>query len=136
MYIRGENQTEKVLLDTTIKPGGLPDSDWSKEGFAIFVMDPEGQVYVGRHDVGKFHHSSFLGGEPVAAAGEMIVKNGIIETVSNKSGHYRPGPEQMMNLTQKLQSDGVDTTNLKVKDRVSTQYYGGYAAPAPSYGAN
>jgi hypothetical protein len=37
-----------------------------------------------------FHHSSFLAGEPVASAGEIRAKNGVLELVSNASGHYEP----------------------------------------------
>ena len=42
------------------------------------------------HEFAKFHHSSFLAGEKVAAAGEIIIENGIIKEITNGSGHYRP----------------------------------------------
>lgn len=60
-------------------------------GRAIFVMDRTGQIYAStRHAVGKFHHSSFLSGQPVASAGELVVDHGKLKLVSNKSGHYHP----------------------------------------------
>ena len=89
-------------------------------------MDPEGEIYVSRHSVGKFHHSSFLSGDPVAAAGEVVVKNGLITKVTDKSGHYQPGPEQMLNLTQRLQGAGVQTESIKMNSQSDDQY-GGYS---------
>ena len=46
----------------------------SGQGWAIFVMDEKGNVYAGTHLFGVFHHSSFLGGAPARAAGEIIVE--------------------------------------------------------------
>lgn len=58
---------------------------------AIFVMDENGQLYASNyHEVYRFHHSSFLAGGLVRAAGELSVRNGVIEEMSNCSGHYRP----------------------------------------------
>ena len=55
---------------------GLPldtasaDSVHNGSGYAIFVMDNQGNLYVSSHQTfGEFHHSSLLGGEPVAGAG-------------------------------------------------------------------
>jgi hypothetical protein len=47
-------------------------------GWEIFVMDPEGVLYTGPnpHMTPGFQHSSFC--VPLAAGGEMCVKNGII----------------------------------------------------------
>ena len=113
---------KKELLDTTKIPGGnkppfygdTPQSAFSGKGHAIFVMDPKGNIYVGRHDVGKFHHSSFLGGKPVGGAGEMVVRNGVLEKVTTKSGHYQPGPEQVLNLGKELNSRGVNAGRVPV----------------------
>lgn len=39
---------------------------------AIFVMDQHGDFFASKHHaVGSFHHSSLVGGAPVAAAGEI-----------------------------------------------------------------
>lgn len=58
---------------------------------AIFVMDLNGRFYASNDQkVGEFHHSSFLAGDAVAAAGELEVENGVLKTISDKSGHYRP----------------------------------------------
>ena len=49
-----------------------------------------------------FHHSSFLGGEPVAAAGEIKVVAGRLESISNNSGHYMPEPGYLIQLFLEL----------------------------------
>ena len=40
----------------------------------------------------KFHHSSFVAGAPVIAAGEMIISRGRLIALTNHSGHYLPPP--------------------------------------------
>jgi hypothetical protein len=67
----------------------------SGKGWAIFVVDLDGNLYLGSHILGVFHHSSFLSGKPVLAAGEILVDNGIIKVVTCKSGHYRPSFNEM-----------------------------------------
>ena len=62
-------------------------------GSGIFVMSPSGRIFLSqRQAVGKFHHSSFLKGKPVAAAGEISVIDGKIIMMNNSSGHYHPSP--------------------------------------------
>jgi hypothetical protein len=57
---------------------------------AIFVMNAAGEFFAAqRQIIGRFHHSSLAAGEPVAAAGEILVLDGLLFEISNKSGHYR-----------------------------------------------
>lgn len=61
-------------------------------GRAIFVMDEHGNLYASNYQaVGEFHHSSFLGGRPVAGAGEIQVVDGRLQLLTDRSGHYMPG---------------------------------------------
>lgn len=69
---------------------------FSGKGWAIFVVDMEGRLYCGDHEEGKFHHSTFLAGGAVKAAGELLADRGVIQVVTAKSGHYTPGMEQMI----------------------------------------
>ncbi|MBS1829224.1 MAG: hypothetical protein JST93_28235 [Acidobacteria bacterium] len=66
------------------------------KGWAIFVVDMDGRLYCGDHEEGKFHHSTFLAGGAVQAAGELAAENGEIKVVTAKSGHYTPGEAQML----------------------------------------
>lgn len=78
------------------------------KGRAIFVMDATGAMYVSNEQTrGKFHHSSFLRGGAVAAAGDVRIENGQITAISRKSGHYRPTEAQLSQAVNYLKSQGV-----------------------------
>jgi hypothetical protein len=80
---------------------------------AIFVMDSYGNLYAApEHVRGSFHHSSFLAGQPVSAAGEIKVVNGVVESVSDRSGHYLPPPGFLDQALSQLASEGVDTSSI------------------------
>lgn len=98
----------------------------------IFTMDGEGQFYSadaikenkdrakaaqdsGASQQERFHHSSFLGGKDVAGAGELQVRDGQIETVSDTSGHYRPGSKQMLQTVQQLEKNNASVEKMGVE---------------------
>ncbi|MFC0402527.1 hypothetical protein [Paraburkholderia rhizosphaerae] len=73
----------------------------------MYVMDEQGQLFMG-HERVVSHHSAFLAGAPVAAAGEMTVTDGRVEYVNDKSGHYQPTLEHTQQLEVELKMHGVD----------------------------
>ncbi len=83
----------------------LMRTEFSEKGWAVFVCsltmpDPGGTlgeyVFSYTHRAGFDHHSSFLGGAPVMAAGEWIVDaTGKIRVLTGKSGHYMPKWENL-----------------------------------------
>lgn len=75
----------------------------SGPGFAIYVMSIEGNFHVSSHAVGLRHHSSLLGGQVTAGAGELKVDRGTITWLSNKSGHYCPDMLQLLQVLDALQ---------------------------------
>jgi hypothetical protein len=86
---------------------------FSGNGRAIFVMDDQGRIYASTYqEVGKFHHSSLLAGKPVTSAGELVVENGVLKTVSNRSGHYRPPAEINEQVFKSLEAQGVDVSRV------------------------
>jgi hypothetical protein len=101
-------------------------SNFSGNGFGIFVMGQNGQIYVGSHKVGVFHHSSFLAGGNVAAAGEMQVSGGKMVTLTNKSGHYQPRDEHNAQVIGELMDGGIHPKSYKYrvvnKDRSVKEY--------------
>ena len=121
------SEAERAEYKLTIKNGRIYDSSGELfdtksassvfkggEGNAIFVMDEYGNIFASKSQaVGKFHHSSFLSGKPVSAAGEISVKDGIIESVSRKSGHYWPDEEHLAQFMKELDHQGVDTLSIK-----------------------
>jgi hypothetical protein len=98
-----------ALLDTR-----MMQTVFSGVGFAIWVMDRNGTIYAGKHIYGQMHHSSFLSGASVLAAGEVKAKNGIIEFLSGKSGHYQPPIHNLIEALKRLQLIGINLANLRV----------------------
>jgi filamentous hemagglutinin family protein len=93
--------------------GELFDTGSNKEG-AIFVMDGQGRIYATTEQRSAyFHHSSLLGGEPVAMAGHMFVQDGKLVHINNQSGHYKPDLGQLKQMRGYLAEQGVDLTNVK-----------------------
>jgi hypothetical protein len=82
---------------------------------AIFVMNEQGEIFSSTfQEVAYLHHSSLSGGEKVAAAGELVVENGKLLAITNRSGHYRPGPKLTDQAIQSLREQGLDLAGVKV----------------------
>ncbi len=78
---------------------------------AMFVMDAAGHFYASNfQQVHVFHHSSLVGGDEVAAAGELEVLDGRLEFINDRSGHYRQPPqfiEQALDRLRQLLPPGT-----------------------------
>jgi hypothetical protein len=92
-----------ILLDAYDQPYDTraKSTAFSGTGWGIFVVSPDGKIFSGSHDVGVHHHSSFLGGGAVMAAGEIVVDTGAIRFITGKSGHYKPAPENLLGWVRK-----------------------------------
>ncbi len=88
---------------------------------AIYVMSEKGEIFISKqNEIGKFHHSSFLAGEKVAAAGDIVIEKGIIKQISNYSGHYRPSLEQVKrNLLKELNERYYFSTGLNKEENIN-----------------
>ena len=109
----------------TIADGAIRDADgarfdtadaythWSGRGRAIFVMDAYGRIYASkRHVVGQFHHSSLGQGRPVAGAGELEVRDGILVALTDHSSHYCPPRAFTEQVLRELKERGVDVESV------------------------
>ncbi len=90
------------------------------DGGQIFAMGPDGALMTDdahrretRTDK-RFHHSSFLGGGDVAAAGEIRAVKGQVEAISDRSGHYRPQTQHTFEAVKQLGALGVRPEALDV----------------------
>jgi len=122
------DETERKEYQLHIKDGKLFDADGDLfdtsnaesifeggGGNAIFVMDEYGSIYASKiHFRGKFHHSSFLAGQPVASAGEIVVENGIVKKITRRSGHYQPTLKQSEQFIKKLNDNGVIMDKIEI----------------------
>ena len=80
----------------------------------IYVMSPDGTLYVGDKKREKFHHSSFLSGSTVIAAGSICVEEGVLKELTPHSGHYRPSDEDFARCVQSFRDAGVPMDEVKI----------------------
>ncbi|VEG90473.1 hypothetical protein [Legionella spiritensis] len=86
-------------------------------GRVIFVVSPWGELFASSSELGKFHHSSFLNGQPVLMAGMLEAREGSLTYINEHSGHYSPGVFAFYNFLKILKSKGVinDDTKIQLK---------------------
>ena len=96
---RGEAGSQ--LFDTTSS---------ANEAF-IFVMAADGQIY-SADKAAVQHHSSFLAGREVAAAGSWTVRHGRLTMITNQSGHYQTPVDYAGQVLKELKSRGVNLDNV------------------------
>ncbi len=81
----------------------------------IFVMDQQNVLYGGEKKAGKIQHSTFLAGMPARSAGHLIISSdGTLTTLTNESGHYRPGKREMEAVVAVLLQQKVPMETVKV----------------------
>jgi hypothetical protein len=120
----------------------MPHADFSQElstewkrtwfsggGFAIWVMNKRGRMFVGNHVSGEFHHSSFLSGADVMCGGEIQAIKGKIKLLSGKSGHYKPSIEHLIWALEVLKTcvDNFDQIKILVWKKIAYTSQGGLA---------
>ena len=114
-FIMARRPRETVLKWVDYKP--LDTTKWScaalrgfTDGWGAFVLSPQEVIYAGLHIGGTFHHSSFLAGAPVLAAGMIRVENGLIRGIHEKNGHYQSQSLHMKTFLRILRAKmpGVD----------------------------
>ncbi|MDZ7965295.1 MAG: hypothetical protein RM368_10010 [Nostoc sp. DedSLP03] len=93
---------------------GAPNNgnDWM-----IFVLSPDGKFYADAHKEGEYHHSSALAGIPIKGAGAIMVIDGKLEAIADKSGHYKPNMHQMYTTLKHLEKLGVNPKTYMVHTR-------------------
>ena len=125
------DQAERKKFQLTInKDGKLYDSNnqpfdssagdlrglSNSTGRAMIVMDAQGNLYSSNYqEVGKFHHSSFLAGGPIAFAGEVIIEKGIVKKIKDLAGHYNPPRALYAQFLYHLTMSGVDISEIELE---------------------
>ena len=131
-YVNEQDRKNYELIGGSTLKQGTPDpepfdtsamfSKHSGAGFGIYVMSPNGELYSNPHKVGLFHHSSFLAGLPTAGAGELKVIDGTLKYITNKSGHYQPGDEHLVQTLMELRDRGVGLTGVGIATVLGGEY--------------
>lgn len=92
---------------------------WAETEAGVFYLKPVPNGFQG----GSFHHSSFLSGKPIKCAGEIIIHNGDLKFISNMSGHYRPGTQQLIGAVRDLQAMGLSLMRFAAGDKQTGLYW-------------
>ena len=79
----------------------------NKQGYAIFIVSPQGEIFSGSSEMDKFHHSSFQSGGFVSYGGTLQVNEGKLDYIDDYSGHYTPKVTQFFNVLKELKSRGL-----------------------------
>ena len=118
------DEVERLKYQVFIRDGKIYDAEGKlfnsldlankfNNGKAIFVMDEFGRIFAsGKYAPAEFHHSSFLGGGEVAMAGEIEVIEGVLFSVTNKSGHYRPLEVHFNQFLNYIEKSGINISNV------------------------
>jgi|GEM_PF-6987835 len=99
--------------------GTLIDSMGAERNMASFAMDADGNLYVWNlsdlDDGRVLKHSSFSAGGPLTAAGEVRVQNGLLRTISRRSGHYFPSIASLRTAIKRLGRRGANISKMRTK---------------------
>lgn len=90
-----------------------PESITFEKG--LVVLTKKYELYLMPYEQrGRFHHSSLSSGKDVLFAGEMSLHRGQVRDVSDRSGHYKPNPQALVEFIHYLEYLGLDLRNMKV----------------------
>lgn len=73
----------------------------------IFVIDLMGRCFLHTKEKGRFHHSSFVSGAPVQAAGRLRADGGKVVEIERYSGHYRTRHAQIQRCIEQFFGSSV-----------------------------
>jgi len=92
----------------------------SGKNYAIWVCSPHGIFYSNSHKVSEFHHSTFLGGGRVLAAGEWVIAAGKLLLISHKTGHHAASQSNLFQALMLLrQRMNLSRTVVQLTDFVT-----------------
>ncbi|MCY2935450.1 MAG: hypothetical protein NT172_14940 [Planctomycetota bacterium] len=108
-----------------------PKSHGKNKGVAGFCMTLNHQLFAKKHHLvrskertnkGIFYHSSYVAGNDILCTGCIMVDHGTLIAIDNLSGHYQPTTEKLVLAIRRLESQGVDVSQLDVYARAINQW--------------
>lgn len=116
------SETERKQFEVTVQEGPLRYSNGQNVTDGIFVLNARCELYVYPEIWNKFlpdhvfvRHSSLTQGAPVAAAGQIQLVKGLVQSVNNQSGHYHPPFEALQSVLECLKKKGVETSTIRLE---------------------
>jgi hypothetical protein len=129
--VRYLDETERKAYLVTIRDGKFYDADGNPldttgalslhgdgPNVGIWVMDGDGNIYVSTTpEINVFHHSSFVAGGELAAAGEIKIVNGELAYLTNGTGHYKFDWSFIKRAVDQMRSQGaqIDSSQIYIK---------------------
>jgi len=119
----GKLQKNGRTMDTK---GAVPSSLKDNFDRHLFTMGGGGEIYSldateekQSHKNHRIHHTTMTGGRETAAAGEMKINEGRLDTIADSSGHYHPGTAMTYQALKKFESSGMDlsATGVELQDK-------------------
>ncbi len=100
-----------------------PDKEWlATKNEAGFAMSMSRTFYVAPHgptgnpyDPKQFYHSSYLAGQTVLCSGSIVIEEGIVKRLTNKSGHYQPTATHLLHALSGLATVGITNDNIVIE---------------------
>lgn len=87
-----------------------------------FVIAPDKTLFAGAIELGKFHHSSFLAGGAAIFAGELETDGlGKVVQITNRSGHYRPQKEHLVQALELFCEWKIDLSQVRLTEYSSSR---------------
>ena len=112
---KAQDKAKKIGHVSTEQQNEKAEADVRASGRLIFVMNEAGQFFAAESQLFAVHHSTFLAGGAVAAAGELQLSSGVVTVLSDQSGHYLPGPAFIWQAVKQLEAGGVNAKGVTVE---------------------
>ncbi|MEZ4750150.1 MAG: hypothetical protein R3B54_05820 [Bdellovibrionota bacterium] len=98
------------LIDTRVAQSYRSDRSY----FALFVMGMDRHFYLSTYQKDReFHHSSFFGDAPIAAAGEIEVIDGVLNFLGDRTGHF-PYSDIFLQAIIQLEREQVELNGIDI----------------------
>lgn len=121
------SSSEKSKYEIIVEEGRLKEkctgkllNCYKKEEEHLFIIDLEKKLYVTKASK-EIRHTSLSYGKPVLAAGNLVVRQGIIYRLGLESGHYQPNTDDGQQLLNILVEQGANFSS----DAALDFYYNG-----------
>ena len=113
VYLSKEQRAEYQLFthhEQLFRKDGITPLDTNKFNGGhkfLYVISRHGKLYAGKGARHVVHHSSFLAGKDVMAAGKLATVDGKVVFLCNHSGHYRPKAQHLLQAVRYFHDLGV-----------------------------
>ena len=88
-----------------------------KRGYAAYTLNVQGELSVFDHhssDPGTLVHSSLNAGAPVVSAGELVINEGRLESITTHSGHHQPSVFNVYRSLEHFSEHGIDISGVTI----------------------